>query len=133
MQGHVCPRAEEGSTAAAYFVTIKSAVGQHLSGLELPDDLVSLFTSLRDSVINQCTSAPAESEGEGADASSAMGLYLRMCYARYTAMPFEVGGTLLAGAASALDPRGRSYDKRAGGQAGGQLVALCACPLLLHG
>ncbi|KAL4854908.1 Anaphase-promoting complex subunit 5 [Chlorella vulgaris] len=94
--GHVCPGAEEGSTAAAYFVTIKSAVGQHLSGLELPDDLVGLFTSLRDSVINQCTSAPAESEGEGADASSAMGLYLRMCYARYTAMPFEAVCSLLS-------------------------------------
>jgi len=42
-------------------------------------------------VITSATSAPAEGEDGGADASSVLGVYLRMVYARYTAMSYEVG------------------------------------------
>lgn len=48
------------------------------------------FAALSEGVITSATSAPAPGDDAGADASSAIGLYLRMTYARYTAMPFEV-------------------------------------------
>lgn len=85
----MCPGGESAGEADAYFGAVKAAVGAHLSALETADELVSLFTSVAEQVITQCTSTPAEAEGRGADASSAMGLYLRICYARYTAMTFE--------------------------------------------
>lgn len=59
--------------------------------LESPDDLVAFFGALAEGVITSATSAPAEGEDGGADASSVLGVYLRMVYARYTAMSYEVG------------------------------------------
>lgn len=92
-QDHLCPIGDELSAEAEYFGVVKAAAGQRLAALESPDDLVGFFGALAEGVITSCTSAPPEGAGEqGADASSAMGLYLRMVYARYTAMPFEVGG-----------------------------------------
>lgn len=87
----MCPTADELSPEAEYFAAVKSCVGQHLAALESPDDLVGFFGSLAEGVITSCTSAAGDGEERGTDASSAMGVYLRMVYARYTAMPYEVG------------------------------------------
>jgi hypothetical protein len=76
--------------AAACFAAAQESLGQQLSALETPDQLVVFFTSLANSLISQCTSAPAQEEGQGADASSMLGLYLRSCFARFSTMPFEV-------------------------------------------
>ena len=92
-QEHICPSGEELSAEAEYFAAVKASLGQHLAALESPDDLVAFFAGLADSLITSATSAPAaEGEEQGADASSVMGLYLRMCYAQYTAAPFEASG-----------------------------------------
>ena len=100
LQAHICPGADEQSVEGQYFLAVKDSVGARLSALGCPDDLVLLCKLLAEDVpavglmaaINDCTSAPGDASegGDGADASSAMGLYLRMAYARSTAMPFEV-------------------------------------------
>ena len=101
LQAHICPDTDDEQSVEyrQYFVAVKDSVGARLSALDAPDDLVLLCKLLAEDVpaagllaaINDCTSAPDTSEGgDGADASSAMGLYLRMAYARSTAMPFEV-------------------------------------------
>lgn len=92
-QDQVCPHGDEASPEADFFGAVKAGVGQRLALLETPDDLVAFFGALAEGVITSATSAPAEGEDGGADASSALGVYLRMVYARYTAMSFEVGGS----------------------------------------
>lgn len=91
LQDQVCPHGDEASPEADFFGAVKAAVGQRLALLETPDDLVAFFGALAEGVITSATSAPAEGDDGGADASSALGVYLRMVYARYTAMSFEVG------------------------------------------
>ncbi len=90
-QDHLCPHGDEASAEADFFGAIKAGVGQRLALLESPDDLVAFFGALAEGVITSATSAPAEGEDGGADASSVLGVYLRMVYARYTAMSYEVG------------------------------------------
>jgi hypothetical protein len=90
LQDHVCRGGGEGGEAAEYCGQLKGALGERLSQLGTPDDLVAFFASLADSAITHCTSGPEDSPAVGADASSALGLHLRLCCARYAAMPFEV-------------------------------------------
>ena len=90
-QDQLCPHGDEASAEAEFFGAVKAAVGQRLALLESPDDLVAFFGALAEGVITSATSVPADGEEGGADASSALGIHLRMVYARYTAMSFEVG------------------------------------------
>lgn len=83
-------------------------MGQHLAVLESPDDLVGFFDSLAEGVIVAAGAAPGRGEEQhGADANSAMGLYLRMACARYTAMSFEAGAAGKGDGAWGRGARGR--------------------------
>lgn len=98
LQEHMCPSGDPLSPEAEYFEAVKQSIGHHFDSLASPDDLIAFFGSLAEAAITACTSAPSpDGTWQGADVNSAMGLQLRMAYARYTAMPFEASACAVGG------------------------------------
>ncbi len=119
----MCPSGDLLSPGAEYFELVKESVGHHFDSLASPDELVAFFGSLAEAAITACTSAPSrDGSYQGADVNSTLGLQLRMAYARYTAMPFEVSREGWA----AGDGGGQVSTGRAGPQADGPRCRLAS-------